>query len=880
MSEIYFANKAILGILALIPGLVIFLYWGYWRKDRLLLKFASSEMISKLKPHIHWGIRIWKIVLFTLAMGFFIVALARPQWGIFFQQFEQQGRDLAIALDLSKSMLAEDVRPNRLQRAKVDVRDLLTALQGDRIALIGFAGKAEVRCPLTHDYNFFRWALDECYPGIVPLGGTCIGDAIRKAMEVLEDKRAGAKTIEPGWWENFVAWLVGDDRVASYANDKAILLITDGEDHDSAPLEAAALAQKQHIRIFTVGLGTPGRGMQIPIVDDQGQRTYQTDSSGQIVWSSLREDLLREIALKTEGVYLPVRDRQADLASIYQDYLHELASTTQRSQKRKRFRERFQIFLFVGLLLLLIESMLQEGARSAVARKAKIATVAFVVSMVTGCEPNDQTPSDLIAKGNELYRQQQYAAARKQYQEASVALPDHALLHYNKGNTFYREESWDKASEFYQKSRGLVSQLADEDAHLERIHFNLGCTLYRQGQNLMKRASTIKQIQEVVILLRQSLQEFRHALEIAPQNSETQHNIRVVKFALKNYLDALHRKQKQEQEKKNTALAMLTRIRIQQRLIMRQTRANILSKSDSADLQQPQQQLVDELQKFATKLEKEFSQSLAQAQQQQKQAQQSKQLVQQGQAMLKMAKGLIKQARESMNSAAQYLHRNKPEALDEQMVVWRSLNAIWQILATPDLMLQEDIQFQQTITQNLSKLTASKSPIWNWTGEDQEHAAYLTQLFQQKSKMLQQMAQKMAPQGKQKTPPANPQQQVDIQKLAQLAQQEQEKVIELVNNRKQAPAVTASKKALELLKKIAQQTGSKQKQKQQQQQRQQQQREKQEQQQQKQKQQRKKQKQLSKRQARQMMQKVRERMQKHRRDKQRYFSTSGVDKDW
>ena len=254
-----------------------------------------------------------------------LIALGGPQFGTQYEEVVPRGSDLYVLIDVSRSMLAQDVPPSRLGRAKADVAALVNRLEGERVGLIAFAGQAVVKCPLTVDYDTFRRSLDELDPDSAPRGGTAIGDAIRKALEVFH-----AKT----------------------ERDQAILLITDGDDQQSYPLEAAAIAAERHVTIFTVGLGDATQGARIP--QKAASKSY-VEYQGQQVWSKLDGTLLKDIALKTSGVYVPVGTRAYDLGELYATHLHGRRGNDTESRTRIRRSDQFQIFLALSLLALLAD---------------------------------------------------------------------------------------------------------------------------------------------------------------------------------------------------------------------------------------------------------------------------------------------------------------------------------------------------------------------------------------------------------------------------------------------------------------------------------------------------------------------------------------------
>ncbi len=304
-------------------------------------RFADAAMVKRLMPSFRSSRQWVKAIVLMLAIGTLIVAAARPRFGVFFEEVTGRGVDLFVLLDVSRSMLAEDVAPNRLERAKSDIRDLLQKLVGDRAGLIVFAGAPVVQVPLTTDHGFFRMVLEDIDPNSAPRGGSLIGDAIRKALEAMPEQRG---------------------------RDQVIVLITDGEDHDSFPTEAAKLAAERNVRIISVGLGDTGEGARIPRQDQQGSRSFLRHE-GQEVWSKMDERLLKEIALTTSGAYVPARTRAYDLGSIFDKHLSKLTRGEIHSEKRKRYRERFQLFAALGLALLLVEMLVPAFPSLASARE-------------------------------------------------------------------------------------------------------------------------------------------------------------------------------------------------------------------------------------------------------------------------------------------------------------------------------------------------------------------------------------------------------------------------------------------------------------------------------------------------------------------------------
>lgn len=300
------------------------------RRQQTAKQFVDAAMVGRLLPRFE-RTRTWtKSVLLMTGLALLIVALARPRFGVYFEEMSGRGVDLFVILDVSRSMLAEDVKPNRLQRAKSDILDLLNRLEGDRVGLIAFAGAPVVQVPLTTDHAFLKMMLEEIDSTSAPRGGTMIGDSIRKALESME---------------------------ARIDRDQAIVLITDGGDQDSFPREAAQQAAERNVRIITVGLGDVSEGARIPRRNNDGSLSF-VQHEGQEVWSKMDEGLLKEIATTTNGAYVPAQTLNYDLGQIYDDHLVQLTQGEISSEKRKRFREQFQWFAMAGLLILLLDMII------------------------------------------------------------------------------------------------------------------------------------------------------------------------------------------------------------------------------------------------------------------------------------------------------------------------------------------------------------------------------------------------------------------------------------------------------------------------------------------------------------------------------------------
>lgn len=334
MTGIHFENIGMLYLMWSIP-LIIGLYWYAGRKRKeSLLRLIEKSLVEKVGVSAAYSRRRWKAAAVVTAMIFIIIAAARPVWNPKPETIKRRGRDVVFILDVSKSMLAQDLKPNRLTRAKLAISDCIDVLKGDRVALVVFAGTAVVKCPLTQDYGFFRMMLDRVNTNSVSRGGTMIGDAIRTALNE-----------------------VFDDKIKAY---KDIILITDGEDHDSFPVEAAKKAGARGVRIIAIGLGDENEGRRIPITDANGNKTF-LKYKGKEVWTKLDANTLRKMANATPGGrYLNVATGSIDLGGVYLKLIANAKKRELKSETIKRYEEKFQIFLSIAIFLLLWEMVVGD----------------------------------------------------------------------------------------------------------------------------------------------------------------------------------------------------------------------------------------------------------------------------------------------------------------------------------------------------------------------------------------------------------------------------------------------------------------------------------------------------------------------------------------
>ena len=305
------------------------------RQDRNFKKFADVGMRGYLVPQRSGRRDVFKFVVFLLALAFFIVGLANLQSGSKMEEVKREGIDLYIAVDVSNSMDAQDIVPSRLDRSKQAINKLISELQGDRLGVIIFADKAFVQLPITTDYAAAKMFLASVNTSSVASQGTAIGEAINLAMKSFAD----------------------DTR------SKAIIIISDGEDHENeAALEAAAEAAKKGIKIYTIGMGLPD-GAPIPVYNQYGQMTgYKKDKNGNTVVTRLDEDMLRRIAEAGGGLYVRANNSNVGLEKIYDD-ISKLDKTEIETQVFTDYEDQFQWFVGPGIILLLVWIFMSSGKR-------------------------------------------------------------------------------------------------------------------------------------------------------------------------------------------------------------------------------------------------------------------------------------------------------------------------------------------------------------------------------------------------------------------------------------------------------------------------------------------------------------------------------------
>jgi len=324
------AHPLMLYLLLAIPAFFALYVWARRRKKKAFDTFGEWPLLVRLMPDYSGSRGTIKLILILLAWIFLVVGIADPQTGSKLEKIKRKGIDLVFALDVSNSMLAQDIAPSRLERSKQAISKLLDNLENDRVGLVVFAGKAYVQMPITTDYSATKLFLSNINPGMIPTQGTAIGSAIETA-----------------------AGCFGKNK-----QSKAIILITDGENHEDDAVEAAHAAANSGIRVFTIGMGLPD-GAPIPIYNSGVQIGYKKDRQGNTVISKLNDELLKSVASAGKGIYVRANNSQAGVKEVF-DQINSLEKVEYDSQVFSDYEDRYQFFILTALLLLIAEILISE----------------------------------------------------------------------------------------------------------------------------------------------------------------------------------------------------------------------------------------------------------------------------------------------------------------------------------------------------------------------------------------------------------------------------------------------------------------------------------------------------------------------------------------
>jgi tetratricopeptide (TPR) repeat protein len=496
-------TKYFYAFLAIIP-LLLLAIWYFTSRKRKLKKFGDSSLIVQLIPFAPKRKRILKLIFFMLGLSSLILALCNLQTGSKLTEVKREGADIIVCIDVSNSMLAQDLSPNRLSRAKFALEKMIESLEGDRLGLIIFAGEAYVQLPITIDYNAAKMFLSSIGPGMVPVQGTNIEAAIEKASE-------------------------------SFSNDegknRAIILITDGENHSSEAIAAAEAAYKKGIMINTIGIGSE-KGVPIPLIENGVIKGYRKDQQGQTVITKLNSQVLKAIAGKANGVYVQASQADIGLGAVL-DKIGELDKSQLENKMYTDYEDQFQWFLAFSFIFFIIEFFISERTNewftklNLFNKKAVKASTLFIAISLS-FNLSSQNDAKNIYYGNKSYKDSNYLESTEKYRNAVKLNPYNQKAHYNLGNSLYKNALQIRSSKenFVQGGKkvtpdsmaalvfeeaagsfaGVANSISNKDT-LHQVWHNIGnCYLNRKDY-------------------KQAVDAYKKSLKYNPKDEETRYNL-------------------------------------------------------------------------------------------------------------------------------------------------------------------------------------------------------------------------------------------------------------------------------------------------------------------------------------------------------------------
>jgi Ca-activated chloride channel family protein len=506
-----FENPNLLWLLLVLPpALLAFFWWASRQRQKLLVQFIEARLLSQLTVGISPARQKIRFGCLVFAVTLLVVTLARPQHGFDLQEVEQRGLDIVVAVDTSKSMLATDIAPNRLARAKLAALELMQKAGTDRMGLVAFAGDAFLECPLTIDNTAFQQCVQALDVNAIPQGGTAIASAINTTLTAFKE----------------------DSRY------KVLVLFTDGEDNDTGALEAAQNAAKAGLKIFTIGIGTAA-GDLLRVTEANGNSDYVRDEQGNVVKSHLNEALLQQIAGAAGGFYLPMRGANA-IDTLYERGLAPLPKSEGRERLVRRYHEQYHWPLALAMLLLLAELFLPErkwernNANNIRPRPSPLprerenhspvsAVTGTVVLLALLVLPAIASASPASALRE--YKTGYYTNAMQEFERLAQANTNDLRLVFNAGASAYRATNFDTALNAFQ-----AATLSPDLKLQQQAHYNLGNTLYRLGE--LKFEPDTEGLTALEESWQRAIKSYEHAAALNTNDTDIAYNLAFVKTQL------------------------------------------------------------------------------------------------------------------------------------------------------------------------------------------------------------------------------------------------------------------------------------------------------------------------------------------------------------
>lgn len=508
-----------------------------WKHVNSLALFATANRRAEVLPD-SWGRKVSSVVLLAVALVAITVGLVDIRWGKVWREVPQRGIEVMFVLDVSRSMLAEDTSPNRLEKAKQYIKDMIQEMAGDRVGLVLFAGSVKQEIPLTNHYDDFAASLEEIGPHKIDRGGSSLGAAIEVAADSFLEKTS---------------------------EHRAIVLFTDGEYHETQPIDAAQSAHDEHgTRIFTVGIGDSDAGAKIPQSGRSERGTAFLKHQGQTVLSKRNDSVLEQIALSTDGAYIPAGTKQVDMAQVYVRFIANIKQQEFESARVNSSIPRYHWFLGLALVVLLFEMLtparpkrgwfsgLLGSTRAIMGPRSKVAIVVLIISMQmvnprlgqSQLPPDDSFPlaekesaiaasgtiAQLVQEAQRSMRLGQTSEAIEKFQAAELLGVEDPRVRFNKGVALYREGQLPEAREAWS-----FAAATDDSRLAEQARYNLGNSYYAEALQRTQQDPAA-----AIDSLERAISHFRSALRMNPGNRDARVNIELA--------DRLRRQLAQSQE--------------------------------------------------------------------------------------------------------------------------------------------------------------------------------------------------------------------------------------------------------------------------------------------------------------------------------------------
>jgi Ca-activated chloride channel family protein len=471
-----FANPDYLYLLLVLPLLIAFHMYAIIRKKKALKKYGNPELLAELMPEVSYRRQHGKFWLLFGAIAVMVFVIAGPQFGSKLETVKRQGVEIMVCLDVSNSMLAEDMSPNRLEKAKQMLSRLTDGFVNDKVGLIVFAGDAFTQLPITSDYISAKMFLSSINPSMVSSQGTAIGEAINLAV----------RSFTP-----------------SETSDKTIILITDGENHEDDATSAAKKASERGIHVNIVGMGQPN-GSPIPV---GGDNSFMKDKEGNVVITKLNEQMCREIAEAGNGAYVRADNTNSALRAL-QAEIAKMTKSELDSKIYSEYDEQFQTFAWIALFLLLAEFLILDR-KSRMFRKVKLFSISIL--LCSGTMFAQKAERKNVRDGNKLYQKDKFTESEIAYRKSLDANPNSTEGIFNLGDALYKQEKYPEATEQYQmlagQSRKLLNGNPTNAARLSQVFHNL-------GNISMKNKEYAK-----------SVEAYKQSLRLNPKDDETRYNL-------------------------------------------------------------------------------------------------------------------------------------------------------------------------------------------------------------------------------------------------------------------------------------------------------------------------------------------------------------------